>query len=272
MQKIDTILISHSHEDHLYASELVKIIKVTGIEQEGVRIICSSYPGHAIPGDELIYDFLREEIKGDIWVIYLLSQNYYNSPGCLNEMGAAWVLQKKYSTFLVPHFKFSDMKGAIDPSKNAFQLSKQTALNDFKNLILSSFDLQVDDNIWESVRDTALKCFIEEAREREKKNQLTTIAFETVRKGKNQTNTEVVFRVKNLNNYHVILNYCETVLQDIDGNEHVAILEPDNAIVYSGESKLLFISLVDSTSPYSMNKHIKGKIERHIFQTYYEGS
>lgn len=270
MTEIDTILISHSHEDRLYATELVKLIKVTGIDKKDIKLICSSYPGHAIPGDVLIYDYLREEIKGNVWVIYLLSPNYYNSPACLNEMGAAWVLQKKYSTFLVPHFKFSEIEGAIDPSKNGFQLNDKTSLNDFKNILLSEFGLQVDDNIWESVRDDARKKFAADSKEIEKRNQMTTVSFDSVRRGRDLEEIEIVLRVKNLSGHAVTLNYCEAILKDIDGDERTIIMAPKNAVIYQGESKLLFIP-DDSITSYSVSKHIDGKIKRSIFQPYYEG-
>lgn len=270
MTEIDTILISHSHDDRLYATELVNLIKVTGIDGKDIKLICSSYPGHMIPGDVLIYDFLREEIKGNVWVIYLLSPSYYNSPACLNEMGATWVLQKKYSTFLVPHFEFSEIEGAIDPSKNGFQLNDKTSLNDFKNILLSEFELQVNDNIWESVRDAALNKFTADSKEIVKRNQMTTVSFESFRRGQDSEKIEIVLRVKNLSSHAVTLNYCEAILKDIDGNEKTIFMEPSNAIIYQGESKLLFIP-DDSTSTYSVSKHIEGKIKRSIFQPYYEG-
>lgn len=269
MEEIDTILISHSHEDYLYASELVDIIKVTGIESKGIKIICSSVSGHTIPKDVPIYDYLREEIKGNIWVIYLLSHNYYKSAGCLNEMGATWVLQKRYSTFMTPHFNFSELKGAIDPSKNAFQLNEKAELNDFKNIILKEFDIEVGDNIWESIRDTALNNISEYSKEQAKKNEKTTVILESVRKSKVGDGNEFVLRVTNLNPYPVSLYYLEVKLWDIDNNEFIEKLEPNNIILHPEENKLIFLPFNTDDSPYSITKHQDGKIEAFIFQPHY---
>ncbi|WP_235425205.1 toll/interleukin-1 receptor domain-containing protein, partial [Heyndrickxia ginsengihumi] len=133
---IDTIFISHAHKDKEYVEELVKIIKVTRIEEKDVKIICTSVPGYGVPGDENIYEFLSEKLRGNAWVIYLLSNNYYDSAACLNEMGATWVLKKRYSTFVTPNFKFEDIRGAIDIAKNAFKLDERARVNDFKKPII----------------------------------------------------------------------------------------------------------------------------------------
>ena len=46
---------------------------------------------------EDIYERFKSEFNSyDLWVFFMLSDNYYSSPVSLNEMGAAWILQKKY--------------------------------------------------------------------------------------------------------------------------------------------------------------------------------
>ncbi len=37
-------------------------------------------------------------------MIYHLSDNYYDSVACLNEMGAAWVVQNDYTVVGIPGF------------------------------------------------------------------------------------------------------------------------------------------------------------------------
>lgn len=168
--QIDTIFISHSTNDKDYVKNILDIIKVTGIEEKGVKIICTSVPGYGVPEDKHIYKFLREKIHSNVWVLYILSENYYSSPVCLNEMGATWVLNKRYSTFLTPNFNFEDMRGAIDISKNAFKIDDKSRINDFKNMLLSSFESveRVNDNIWESVRDESLEKIMEVAKNEKK--------------------------------------------------------------------------------------------------------
>ena len=65
-----------------------------------------------------IYDVLATKfLEYDIYVILLLSKNYYDSVACLNEMGATWVLKAKYSTIVCPGFTVPEIKGAVNPRK-----------------------------------------------------------------------------------------------------------------------------------------------------------
>nr|WP_187307761.1 hypothetical protein [Ruminococcus sp. AF46-10NS] len=48
----------------------------------------------------------------------MLSDNYYSSVACLNEMGATWVLKKEYRSILLPGL-IQKIEGAINPNKIA---------------------------------------------------------------------------------------------------------------------------------------------------------
>lgn len=260
-QTIDTILISHSHKDELYAKELVDIIKVTKIVDKGVKIICSSYPEYGIPGDVNIYDYLKQELQSNIWVVYLLSPYYYESAGCLNEMGATWVQNKKYSTILTPNFSFDELKGAIVPSQKSFKLNVKTDLNDFINVICEEYKLKFPfANILESVRDESLKTIEEISKEELKISRREKVEFETVRKIDGE-NIEIVLRVINQNNYPISFTFISGTLKDISGNIYKFEEEISDICVYSGENKLIFRRYPLKDSNYSACKHEKDYIE-----------
>lgn len=266
---IDTILISHSHVDRFYARELVNMIKVTEVQKKGVKIICSSYEGYAIPADISIYDFLREALKGNVWVIYVLSPYYYESAACLNEMGATWVQNKKYSTFLVPHFKFSEIKGAIDPSKNAFLFNEKSKLNDFKNVIIDEFELEnINDNIWESVRDESLKKIDTLSKEEVKKLGKEKVEFVAI-KNKQNGSFDIVLRVINQNDYPMNFTFVKGSLKDINGNIFDFEKEITDNCIYNGENKLTFISCFLENSNYSFAKHDICDIKEFKFMRFY---
>ncbi|MDD1515918.1 toll/interleukin-1 receptor domain-containing protein [Priestia megaterium] len=266
---IDTILISHSHNDEKYVQQLVNLIKVTNIERESkAKIICSSIPGHGIPGDVNIYDYLRNELQGNVWVIYVLSQNYYNSAACLNEMGATWVQNKKYSSFLVPNFKPSNIKGAIDPSKNAFFLDSKHSLNDFKNLLLKEFNTQVDDNLWESVRDTALETILKLSRIELENSKSVRVDYEEVINSE-EGKVTVVLRVTNNNTFPVELTYFKVTLKDINKNIYVNEDELSHTKIYSKENKILFRTYELGDSPFSINRNDSGTVEDVRFRNLY---
>ncbi|WP_315069364.1 toll/interleukin-1 receptor domain-containing protein [uncultured Clostridium sp.] len=152
------VFISHSTLDKSYVSILVELLDSIGLNEE--QIFCSSAPGYGIPLGKDIYDYLREQFKTyDLYVIIVLSDNYYNSPACMNEMGAAWALQNKYDIVLLPGFEFKEIKGAISPQKIGLKLDNdiidlKEKLGQLKEGILTEFNLnKITDINWEKKRD-----------------------------------------------------------------------------------------------------------------------
>ncbi len=113
------IFISHSSLDTQIGEKFVDALVELGIEQ---NIIFFSSKYHT--GVELGNDFhtvIKEQIKGCDIVIFLLTRNFYKSAACLNEMGAAWVLDKNILPILLDNLSPSDMKGFIDSHYIAFK-------------------------------------------------------------------------------------------------------------------------------------------------------
>ena len=87
-QKSPKVFISHSSQDKDYVSCIVDFLEDIGLTQE--QLFCSSIPGYGIPLDEDIYDYLKQQFQEhNLHVILVLSDNYYQSVACMNEMGAA---------------------------------------------------------------------------------------------------------------------------------------------------------------------------------------
>lgn len=156
--KSPKIFISHSSLDIDYVSDIVELLEDLGIR--GDQLFCSSIAGYGIPLDEDIYDYLKQQFQEyDLHIIFVLSDNYYKSPACLNEMGATWVLQKRYTTILLPGFDFKEVKGAIDPTKIAIKLDGDSLdvkekLGQLKDSIVQEFSLtSISDIRWEKKRD-----------------------------------------------------------------------------------------------------------------------
>ena len=93
------------------------------IEPAETSMFCSSIAELGVPIKEDIYEYLRNLLDSEqVIPIFLLSDNYYSSVACLNEMGAVWIKQKDYFMFLLPEFEFSEIKGAISPRKRGVLL------------------------------------------------------------------------------------------------------------------------------------------------------
>ncbi|MGE6366343.1 toll/interleukin-1 receptor domain-containing protein [Bacillus paramycoides] len=136
-EQIESVFISHAHRDEEYVKQLANLLTTMGVPE----IICSSHPDYGIPNDVDIYDHLSEHLNGNAWVVFVLSNHYYESAACLNEMGACWVLNKKYTTILLPNFDFKEIRGAINPNKLSFKLNDYARLREFLESTVEVFGL-----------------------------------------------------------------------------------------------------------------------------------
>lgn len=152
------LFISHSSANENIATNLVQLLRTLGFNNK--NLFCSSVPGYGIKEGEDIYDTLASKFQDyNIFVIFLLSSEYYQSAACLNEMGATWVLKANYSTIVCPGFSIPEIKGAINPSKMAVVLEDNKRvngkLNNLKYRLIDFFGLPEveDDTIWENDRN-----------------------------------------------------------------------------------------------------------------------
>lgn len=160
-EKPKKLFISHAQKDEAYVSAIVDLLVYIGLTPD--EVFCSSVPGFDIAYGEDIYETLKNQfVDYDLYVLFILSDNYYESAACLNEMGATWVLQKKYDCILLPGFEFVEVKGAVNPRKKMMKLEGDSAelKNSLKHLVdglVREFGLKEKGaTIWERYRDQFL--------------------------------------------------------------------------------------------------------------------
>lgn len=165
-KKPQKVFISHSSYDKAYVEALVELLEDLGMPDGS--IVCTSVPGHGIPGGAKIYDWLRNQfLTCDLRVVFALSKNYYNSPASLNEMGAAWVTKATDTLMLLPGFDFSGIKGCVDPTEVGMKLDGDEEelkhrLNEFKDTLIAEHGLSnMTSARWERIRNR----FIESVQE-----------------------------------------------------------------------------------------------------------
>lgn len=147
------ILLSHRSTDKKYGDAIEKLLSSIGIKNN--QLIYTSHPLHKIPLDKNIYEYLRESFGRKIFVIVLWSNEYLDSPACLNEMGAMWVTQSDYTNVYVPSFDFTNPKYyqcAVDKNKMGAVLDGsnncKASIVELKNKMVEMFDLNIDENQW----------------------------------------------------------------------------------------------------------------------------
>ncbi len=160
--KLPKVFISHSKEDIDIVDCFVDMLGQIGLNPN--NLFCSSANGYGIKqGSGDIYNYLQKEFSSNnLFIIYMLSTNYYKSPVCLNEMGAAWVLRSEYQSILLPNFDFPDIKGVVSPRDICFKLEDDNeikrCLGEMKDNILNKLGLPaVNNSLWERYRDKFLK-------------------------------------------------------------------------------------------------------------------
>lgn len=158
--KTPMVFISHSSKDIAFVEALVDLLEFLGLNKH--TMFCSSVPGYGIKLSGRIIDNLLSIFdEHNLYVIFVQSPNYYNSPISLNEMGAAWVLRSGFCSFLTADMDFDKMKGVIDSSYISIKVNASDAvsrLNQMKDEIVSMFDLsQPDASRWETKRNNFLR-------------------------------------------------------------------------------------------------------------------
>lgn len=145
------VFLSHKSDDKKYGDALEKFLVGLGLAEN--QLIYTSHPLHKIPLGKNIYDYLRSNINNQVFMIILFSNKYLDSPACVSEMGAAWVMQTDYVMMYTPDFSFENPKYneiPLDNSKMGAVLKQsdncKASMIELKNQIAEFFGLTVSEN------------------------------------------------------------------------------------------------------------------------------
>lgn len=136
------IFISHSSRNKNYGTLLVELLRNLGIKED--EIIFTSNVAYGIPVGKNIFHWLKLQIEEKPFVVYLLSEQYYESIACLNEMGAAWIVENDHAAIFTPDFDLSSKEfqsGALDPREIGFHINDEERVLSFIQLLSTSFQL-----------------------------------------------------------------------------------------------------------------------------------
>ncbi|WP_417353108.1 toll/interleukin-1 receptor domain-containing protein [Flavobacterium alkalisoli] len=136
------IFISHSSKNANYGQAIVDLLVAVGVNNE--QIIFTSNDAFGIPTGQNIFNWLRARITEKPHVIYLLSSEYYSSVACLNEMGAAWIVENEHTIIFTPEFKASSpefQSGALDPREMGFKINNHDRVTGFIETLRDIFPI-----------------------------------------------------------------------------------------------------------------------------------
>lgn len=136
------IFISHSSKNKSFGEKLVELLRSVGVKES--EIIFTSNVAYGIPIGQNIFNWLKSQIAEKPFVIYLLSDEYYHSIACLNEMGAAWIIESKHAAIFTPNFNLSSINfqnGALDPREIGFFINSEERVLSFLQLLSGDFEI-----------------------------------------------------------------------------------------------------------------------------------
>lgn len=159
VKELPKLFISHSSLDARYGGALVELLENIGVS--ATEILFTSKDRFGIPLGRNIFDYLKNEIHENTHMVYLLSDNYFDSPASLNEMGASWMAGNDFTFIGVPDFCFGNPKFsgiALDNYRIGFTMDNKDRMIEFRNLIYQKFSLiTVEERKWNSLWDNYLK-------------------------------------------------------------------------------------------------------------------
>ena len=115
-EKRPLVFISHRGSQETFVTALLSLLEGCGFTNE--NLFCSSVPGYNIGLDEDIIETLKKKfLDFNIYVVYVFSTDFFDSAYCLNEMGAAWVLQVDNSIIITRDMDESKIDGVVKKNK-----------------------------------------------------------------------------------------------------------------------------------------------------------
>lgn len=117
------IFISHSSNNKRIAEQLCAYISAIGVKKR--HIFCSSIVGQGVDNGEKLNKRIANSIAKSKVLIFLISNDFLNSPYCIEELGVGWYLaentaHKSYFLILPDVFSISEIHGFVNSKIDKF--------------------------------------------------------------------------------------------------------------------------------------------------------
>jgi hypothetical protein len=106
------LFVSHATVDAPVVKAFLHHIE-SGIGVPPKDIFCTANKGQGIRTGTEFKSSIREKLDNATTVIALISENYYNSPFSMCELGGCWLQAKDFIPVLIPPLRFADMKAVL---------------------------------------------------------------------------------------------------------------------------------------------------------------
>ena len=124
------VFISHAGNDKEIIDIFIDFILKNTIGLKDENIICTSFEKNTVSIGNDIPLYIKEKIASSTVVISAVSKSYKESEVCMNEVGAAWALNKEPLQIVLPDADFDDL-GWLLETRKAAQMIDKSSLSSF---------------------------------------------------------------------------------------------------------------------------------------------
>ena len=141
------VFISHSSEDKEIVDLFKNIILNAGLGISDNDIAYTSSPETGVPTGGNIPQYIKEHIADSYFVFFMISDDYRKSEICLNEMGAAWALEKNVKPLLLRDVSFKSV-GWLYGMNLCAKIDDEDRLDELHDEFLDKFDSIPKTMVW----------------------------------------------------------------------------------------------------------------------------
>jgi len=136
------VFISHSSENKELIHEFIVHILKDGLGLIDDNIICTSFEWTTVSIGENIPKYIQDNIEKADVVLAMVSKEYKNSEVCQNEVGAAWALNNRPISIVLPNASFKELGWLFNLDK-ATKINDEDCLNHLQKDLCERLDLIV---------------------------------------------------------------------------------------------------------------------------------
>lgn len=141
------IFISHASKDGELIGKFVDSIFLLGMGIDSEIIAYTSREDTGVPAGDSIPQFIQDNIACADIVLLMISDNYKKSEVCLNEMGAAWALNKHIIQILLPNTSF-DKLGWLCSLDKALKIDDADSIDGLCEVFTDKLDIGIKPSAW----------------------------------------------------------------------------------------------------------------------------
>lgn len=152
----DQVFVSHSSRDAPKITGFVREILESGLGIHPTKIFCISNADQGIPPGEYFIPYIRTKVQDAASVIALITPEFFASPFCMCELGAAWAMKEKSFLPILWGVTYAQLVAVLQ-GMQVLNLSAdvaKTSLNQLRDELNKRLLLpQLSTMRWESARD-----------------------------------------------------------------------------------------------------------------------